>query len=114
MDGLVAYQTEERKRSIATSISLLQNLQMNNVTAFDGRSVIGVFLRNESYESFLTFPHADVWERRKEVSIRSALSTLSDSCSNNAEITNQKNEEDGNCNDDDIVSIDYFDLVYLR
>lgn len=107
LDGLVAYQTEERKRSIATSISLLQNLQTNNVTAFDGRSVIGVFLRNESYESFLTFPHADVWERRKEVSIRSALSTLSDSCSNNAEITNQKNEEDGNCNDDDIVSIDY-------
>jgi hypothetical protein len=33
------------------------------VRAYDQRQILGVFLRHETYETFLTFPHADVWER---------------------------------------------------
>lgn len=40
LDEIVAPQTEERKRAIATSISLLENMQRNNITGFDGRNVM--------------------------------------------------------------------------
>jgi hypothetical protein len=62
LDELVAPQSEERKRGIATSVALLETLASQNATAFDGRNIMGVFLRPETYESFLKFPHADVWE----------------------------------------------------
>jgi hypothetical protein len=73
LDELVAPQTPERKRSIATSIALIENMARHNMTAFDGRNVMGVFLRHESYETFLNFPHADVWERREQVDIQKEL-----------------------------------------
>jgi hypothetical protein len=34
---------------------------------------MGVFLRHETYESFLTFPHADIWERLEDVDISKEL-----------------------------------------
>jgi hypothetical protein len=73
LDELVAPQTPERKRSIATSIALIEHLKRTNTTAFDGRNVMGVFLRHETYESFLTFPHADIWERLEDVDISKEL-----------------------------------------
>jgi hypothetical protein len=62
LDELVAPQSEERKRVIATSVALLETLASQHITAFDGRNIMGVFLRPETYESFLKFPYADVWE----------------------------------------------------
>jgi hypothetical protein len=73
LDELIAPQTPERKRAIATSVALIENLARNNLTAYDGRNVMGVFLRHESYETFLTFPHADVWETREQVDIPKEL-----------------------------------------
>lgn len=107
LDGVVANQTEERKRAVATSVALLENLHENKVTAFDGRKVIGTFLRHETYESFLTFPHADVWERREDVDLRRSLtaSTRSDSCSSDEAYTDSKSHDD--TNDADIADIDY-------
>jgi hypothetical protein len=40
LDEVVAPQTEERKRVIATSIALLENMYTNNITGFDGRQVM--------------------------------------------------------------------------
>ncbi|KAL3905337.1 MAG: hypothetical protein SGILL_009718, partial [Bacillariaceae sp.] len=73
LDDLVAPQTAERKRSIATSIALIEHLKQNNITAFDGRNIMGVFLRHETYESFLSFPHADVWEQIEGIDIQKNL-----------------------------------------
>lgn len=104
LDEVVADQTEERKRSIATSIALLENLKENDVTAYDGRQVIGTFLRHETYESFLTFPHADIWERRKAVNLSlTFLPSSSDSCINKDTTTQDARSANG----DDIVDIDY-------
>jgi hypothetical protein len=107
LDDVVADQTEERKRAIATSVALLEDLDKNKVTAFDGRTVIGTFLRHETYESFLTFPHADVWERREGVDLRQSLtsSTSSNSCSNDSTMADRKSDDDKQ--DDDIADIDY-------
>jgi GT2 family glycosyltransferase len=58
LDDVVANQTKRRKQAIATSIALLEQ---GNMMAFDGRTVMGVFLRPETYSSFLHFPYADVW-----------------------------------------------------
>ena len=58
LDELVAEQTIRRKHAIADGISLVEQ----NITSFDGRHVMGVFLRPETYSSFLPFPLADVWE----------------------------------------------------
>ena len=58
LDELVAIQTPQRQRSIATSIALVETMEKQNLTAYDGRMVMGTFLRHETYESFLTFPHA--------------------------------------------------------
>ena len=62
LDELVAPQSEERKRVLATSVALLDTLASQNTTAYDERNIMGVFLRHESYETFLEFPNADVWE----------------------------------------------------
>ena len=104
LDGIVANQTEERKRAIATSVALLENLRENDVKAFDGRKIIGTFLRFETYESFLNFPHADVWEQRKGVDIRQHLNTTNptDICSSSASTTDSKSNDDKK-----IADIDY-------
>ncbi len=104
LDGIVANQTEERKRAIATSIALLENLDENEVTSFDGRKIIGAFLRHETYQSFLMFPHADVWEKRKNVDLRQTLdsTTSADSCSS-SESTKESNKEQ----DVNVADIDY-------
>uniref|UniRef100_A0A448ZAY1 Glycosyltransferase 2-like domain-containing protein n=1 Tax=Pseudo-nitzschia multistriata TaxID=183589 RepID=A0A448ZAY1_9STRA len=111
LDEIVANQTEERKRSIATSIALLENLKKNNVTAYDERNVIGVFLRHETYDSFLTFPHADIWERRENVSLSQILAppVTSDRCSSNITETDLISDDhnQGNDDDDGTVDIDY-------
>eukprot|EP00536_Pseudo-nitzschia_multiseries_P011043 jgi/Psemu1/289458/fgenesh1_pg.357_\ len=115
LDELVANQTDERRRSVATSIALLENLRKNNVTAYDGRSIIGVFLRHETYEAFLSFPHADIWERRENVNLPEMLlsSTSSESCSDEKirrtdSISDGENRvSDDSGNDDRSVSIDY-------
>lgn len=107
LDELVANQTEERKRAVATSVALLENIYENEVTAFDGRKVIGTFLRHESYESFLTFPHAGIWERREDVDLRQSLMSLTspDSCSSNATMDDSKSSDEEQ--DDYVVDIDY-------
>lgn len=58
LDDIVVEQTRQRKHAIARSIALLEQ---GNMVAYDGRKVIGVFLRPETYSSFLNFPYADVW-----------------------------------------------------
>ena len=107
LDDVVANQTEERKRAIATSIALLEDLRKNNETAFDGRNIIGTFLRHETYESFLTFPHADVWERRENVDLIENFisSTPFDSCNSNEMLT--RGLSDDTKQNNDIVDIDY-------
>jgi len=97
LDGIVADQTEERKRAIASSVALLENLDENEVTAFDGRKIIGTFLRHETYESFLMFPHADVWEKRKDVNLRQAL----ESAASDERCSTSDDEEE------DVADIDY-------
>lgn len=69
LDRIVAPQTDERKRAIATSLALLESLSKRNVTAYDERKIMGVFLRHESYESFLKFPLMDNWESVSKVDI---------------------------------------------
>lgn len=58
LDWIVATQTEERKRAIATAIALLEQKELKS---FDGRSIMGVFLRPETYHSFLRHPFAHDW-----------------------------------------------------
>jgi hypothetical protein len=67
LDDLVAPRTKGRKRAIAPSIALIEYTKRNNTTAYDGRNVFAVFLRHETYESFLTFPQADIWGRLEDV-----------------------------------------------
>jgi hypothetical protein len=78
LDELVAPQSEERKRVIATSVALLETLASQNTTAYDGRNIMGVFLRAETYESFLKFPYADVWES-ESVNLEQQLAAKSSS-----------------------------------
>jgi hypothetical protein len=73
LDEVVAPQTPERKRAIATSIALLEATAKNNVTSFDDRNVMGVFLRHESYESFLQFPLMDNWDTIENVNVAHQL-----------------------------------------
>jgi len=111
LDGLVAEQTEERKRAVATSVVLLEHLEeQGGGSAFDGRNVVGTFLRNEVYEGFLEFPQADIWERLEGVDLRQSLlmssSTSSDSCSNSTTTTDSKHN-DHNQDTNDSTDIDY-------
>ncbi len=76
LDELVAPQTPERLRVIATSLALLESIKQNNITAFDRRRVMGVFLRHESYESFLKFPLMDNWETIESVEIGQQLDSM--------------------------------------
>ena len=62
LDYLVATQTEERKRAISTAIALVQQ---GDLKSFDGRQVMGVFLRPETYNSFLKPPYAHAWAQTK-------------------------------------------------
>lgn len=62
LDELVAPQTPERRRAIATSVALLESFEEQDIRAYDYRQIFGVFLRHETYDSFLKFPHADAWE----------------------------------------------------
>ena len=73
LDRIVATQTDERKRVIATSLALLETLDAQHITSFDERRVMGVFLRHESYESFLKFPLMDNWETVSNVNIPKKL-----------------------------------------
>lgn len=76
LDELVAPQTPERKRAIATSLALLQASAENSITSFDERKVMGVFLRHESYESFLKFPLMDNWETIENVDIARQVESI--------------------------------------
>jgi hypothetical protein len=58
LDDLVVEQTDRRKAAIATAIAFAET----NQTAYDGRQVVGVFLRPETYGSFLQFPFLDIWQ----------------------------------------------------
>lgn len=58
LDDLVAPQTARRKHVVANALALTEQ----NITTFDGRTLMGVFLRPETYNAFLKFPLADVWE----------------------------------------------------
>jgi hypothetical protein len=60
LDWIVATQTEKRKRAIATALALLEQKELKS---FDERSVMGVFLRPETYHSFLRHPFAHDWAR---------------------------------------------------
>jgi hypothetical protein len=106
LDELVALQTPQRKRSIATSVALIEHLEKQNLTAYDGRTVMGVFLRHETYETFLTFPHADVWERVSNVDIPKELPGGSEEgeCSTTA---TQTTDEDYSVEESSIADIDY-------
>ena len=76
LDDIAAPQTPERKRVVTTSIALIENMQRNNVTAYDGRTVMGVFLRHETYDSFMRFPLADTWNTRQDVDIKEEVESL--------------------------------------
>mmetsp|Transcript_11864 Transcript_11864/g.18201 ORF Transcript_11864/g.18201 Transcript_11864/m.18201 type:complete len:498 (-) Transcript_11864:110-1603(-) len=58
LDDIVADQTPRRKAAIATAIAFTEM----NQTAYDGRQVMGVFLRPETYSSFMKFPFLDIWQ----------------------------------------------------
>jgi hypothetical protein len=76
LDELVAPQTPERKRAIATSLALLEATAKNNITSFDERNVMGVFLRHESYESFLPFPLMDNWDTIENVDVAQQVESI--------------------------------------
>ncbi|CAJ1951479.1 unnamed protein product [Cylindrotheca closterium] len=76
LDEVVAKQTEERKRSVATSIALLESMEKNEISAFDGRRVSGVFLREETYTSFLQWPHENLWETAHSINIEHELKRM--------------------------------------
>lgn len=104
LDELVAQQTPERKRAVTTSIALIENLKRNHVTAFDGRNIMGVFLRHESYESFLSFPYADVWERQVDVDLQGELESLPRSDPSTTESCPNKDSSDAT---NMTVNVDY-------
>jgi len=58
LDDIVVEQTPRRKAAIATAIAFSET----NQTAYDGRQVMGVFLRPETYSSFMKFPFIDIWQ----------------------------------------------------
>lgn len=101
LDELVAPQTSERKRVIASSLALLQAMEAENVTAFDERKIMGVFLRHESYESFLKFPLMDVWETMESVEIPKQLESM------HTKVDNTCQDTPLTTTDDQSVDIDY-------
>ena len=68
LDDLVAPQTRRRKHAIATAIALTET----SPQSYDDRTVMGVFLRPETYNHFMSFPYLDVWET-VEVNIQNLL-----------------------------------------
>jgi len=61
LDDIVAEQTKNRKAAITTAIALTE---MNH-TGYDNRQVMGVFLRPETYPSFMQFPFLDIWQEAR-------------------------------------------------
>jgi hypothetical protein len=57
LDDLIVDQSKIRKSVIASAISLTEM----NLVSFDGREVMGVFLRPETYHSFLKKPFIGEW-----------------------------------------------------
>lgn len=108
LDEVVAPQTPERKRVIATSLALLEATAKDNITAYDERKVMGVFLRHESYESFLPFPYMDNWEKLKSVNIVHQVESIQHkeegTCEGSASITTTSSSASSN---DFTTDIDY-------
>jgi hypothetical protein len=59
MDGAIAEQTHERTHSVGRALEVASS----GLKAFDGRSVFGVFLRPETYDSFLKPPFVGPWQK---------------------------------------------------
>jgi len=91
LDDLVAEQTEKRKRAISTAIALTKS----GLKADDGRDVMGVFLRPETYHSFLKEPNVHPWQT-KDVDLNTVLASDDDNESN-----------DASCDETNTVSVDY-------
>jgi hypothetical protein len=60
LDDLVATQTPRRKAAIATALALIET----DLIAYDERPVMGVFLRPETYQTFMKFPFLDMWQHK--------------------------------------------------
>jgi GT2 family glycosyltransferase len=89
LDYLVATQTTERKRAISMAIALLEQQQQEaHLTSFDGRQVMGVFLRPETYGTFLQPPFVHEWVH--------TTVNLDDSSSTPECIANNNNNDDDN------------------
>ena len=95
LDRVVATQTDERKRVIATSLALLETLDAQNITSFDERRVMGVFLRHESYESFLKFPLMDNWETVSNVNIPKELRGMLGQTEQKCDASRTQDNEEG-------------------
>ena len=108
LDEIVAKQTPERKRVIASSVALLEALGANNVTSFDDRNIMGVFLRPESYDTFLTFPHADVWETQS-VDLKKDLPNYNDGAADttSCEDDSSSSEEPKTKEQSMLIDVDY-------
>ena len=109
LDEIVATQTPERKRVVASSVALLESLEASNVTSFDDRNIMGVFLRPETYDTFLTFPHADVWETQS-VDLKKDLpgrdhSAAADTCED--EDLSSSGSSSGSKEQSTLVDVDY-------
>jgi GT2 family glycosyltransferase len=87
LDHLVATQTRNRKRAISTAIALLEQVTL---TSFDERQVMGVFLRPETYGSFLQPPFAHEWARatvKLDSSIAECSANDDDTCPDPSTLT---------------------------
>ena len=58
MDGAVAEQTPERRHAVGRALEVARS----GATSFDGRALLGAFLRPETYDTFLVPPHAGPWQ----------------------------------------------------
>lgn len=101
LDHIVAPQTEERKRAVATSLALLEGLDAQNLTSYDERNVMGVFLRHETYETFLKFPLMDDWETLPNMNILKTLGGI------NKDVEEEDDKGQVMTNGELIADIDY-------
>lgn len=62
MDEALVEQTPWRKRAIARAIAATEAASAQGIKAFDGRPIMGAFLRPETYDSFLQAPHVSSWQ----------------------------------------------------
>jgi hypothetical protein len=106
LDDIVATQTPQRKRAIATAVALIQTLEREKITAFDERKVAGVFLRLETYETFLHFPQSDIWEEQV-VDLKRGLSSAvndTEACDAQRHQPSSPSEEE---EEEVVVDVDY-------